>query len=360
MRYRWIIVLTLSLVLGGCGEDSTFYSPPKNPESEPFYAQQWYLKGSEEFIQEEGLSPDAHIHPGDLLSRYDGSGVTVAIIDGGLDQTHEELQKIRIVGYDVATGKEDISPADSTDYHGTAVTGIIAAQRNGKGIAGIASGAKIVFLKYKREMSDGETIALFEKAEELGADIVTCCWGTYHVSKAVKDYIVHLAREGRHGKGTLIVFAAGNDDREMGNDESAIPEVIAVGASDGTNHRAWYSNFGPNLDILAPGGDYGLGVTTLDLSGEMGISTENPDYLLFDDPNAFIATSPAAAIVSGALALLLQKYPEITREEVERILHDSADKIGEIPYDERGRNDYYGWGKLNLKRLFLSAQTLRR
>ncbi len=199
-------------------------------------------------------------------------------------------------------------------------------------------------------MSDSETIELFNKAEAFGADIITCCWGTYNVSDTVKERIVELSHHGRGGLGTVIVFAVGNDNREMGNDESAIAEVISVGATDKMNVRAWYSNYGKNLDLLAPGGDYDFGITTLDPSGEKGISVSDPNYLLYNDYSTFVGTSPAAAIVSGAIALMLEKAPWLKREEVEKLLWKSADKIGNIPY-ENGRNDYYGYGKLNLSTL---------
>ena len=92
-----------------------------------------------------------------------------------------------------------------------------------------------------------------------------------------------------------------------------------------------------------------MGVTTLDDSGEKGIALLDPDYLLFDDPQAFLGTSPSAALVAGAVAMILEKNPSLDREEVENILHESADKIGDYPY-ENGRNDYYGYGKLDLSR----------
>ena len=135
----------------------------------------------------------------------------------------------------------------------------------------------------------------------------------------------------------------------MGNDESAIPEVIAVGSTDKDNLRAWYSNYGPNLDLLAPGG-YEMGITTTDPMGENGIGTLMENYLLPTDPNSFIGTSASAPIVSGIIALLLEKDPTLTREEIENLLQSTSDKIGTLDYDN-GRNDYYGYGKINAARL---------
>ena len=138
----------------------------------------------------------------------------------------------------------------------------------------------------------------------------------------------------------------GNSNQDMGNDESAIPEVIAVGSTDEENLRAWYSNYGENLDILAPGGSY-HGITTLDAMGSDGIASLDENYLLYDDYDSFRGTSASAPIMSGVIALILEKDPTITRAEIENVFKDSSDKIGNVYY-ENGRNDYYGYGKVNL------------
>lgn len=134
----------------------------------------------------------------------------------------------------------------------------------------------------------------------------------------------------------------------MGNDESAIPEVIAVGSTDKNNLRAWYSNYGENLDILAPAG-FDIGITTLDPMGEKGIAILNDNYLLANDVNSFIGTSASAPIVSGVIALMLEKNPNMTRIEVENILKNKSDKIGNLDYID-GFNVYYGYGKINVKK----------
>jgi len=318
--------------------------------AEPFYSQQWSINKDKTFYAKNGIDGDAHIHAGNLLDTYSGKGVKIAIIDNGLDVNHEDLAGAISNTYDIQTRSSNVAHTASNEFHGTAVTGLIGARSNGIGIKGIASGAQIIFLKYKKNMSDSETVELFTKAEEFGADIISNSWGTYNVSQAVKEKIVDLSKNGRGGKGIIIVFASGNDDKDMGNDESAIPEVIAVGASDKDNLRTFYSNFGVNLDVIAPGGYY-LGITTLDDRGSNGAS--DTDYLLYDDSNSFIGTSAAAPIVSGVIALMLEKNPNLTRAQVEKILHDSSDKIGNVPY-KNGRNNYYGYGKINLSAIMLS------
>ena len=282
---------------------------------EPYFSEQWYLEENRTFYEKNSIDANASIHFGKSY-RYTGKGVKIAIIDDGLDITHPELEGSIVATYDISTKSSVVSHNSIDGYHGTAVTGIIGANDNGVGIKGIASESQIMFLKHKEGMSDSQTIELFNKAKAFGADIVNCSWGTYDVSQAVKEVIQNLAKNGRNGKGTIIVFATGNDGQEMGNDESAIPEVIAVGSTDKDNLRAWYSNYGEHIDILAPGG-FDIGITTLDDTGENGEGTLAEDYLLANDENSFIGTSASAQIVSGVIALMLEKNPNMTRVEIE-------------------------------------------
>ncbi|WP_457596930.1 S8 family serine peptidase, partial [Hydrogenimonas sp.] len=94
---------------------------------------------------------------------------------------------------------------------------------------------------------------------------------------------------------------------------------------------------------MAPGG-YNLGITTLDQNGTAGLSED--DYLRYNDYYAFAGTSASAPIVTGVVAQLLEANPTLTRLQVYNALQCSADKIGDVPYID-GRNDYYGYGKIN-------------
>ncbi len=348
MKFFLIIIVTVLFVIG-CGGSQQDDNPYSDIISEPYFYQQWYLEKNDTFYEENNIESDAHIHTGDALLHYRGKGVKIAVIDADVDTEHEDLENAINTIYEIDTDEDNDTMSTLAAYHGTAVTGIIAARRNAKGILGIADESEIVFLKLHEDMSDSGTIELFRKAASLGADIINCSWGTYDVSDSVKETIQDLAKNGREGKGIIIVFASGNGNMDMGNDESAIPEVISVGATDEHNLRAWYSNYGDTLDIVAPGGGE-YGITTLDISGEDGVAEIDQDYILYDDYKPFNGTSASAPIVSGSIALLLEKNPNLSREEIDTILHLSSDKIGNIEYEE-GRNDYYGYGKINLAKI---------
>ncbi len=356
MKNRIFLSLSLILIISGCGGGGSSDNGGNHPaDSDKYYYQQWYLDRNDTFYKEVGIDDDANIHALYAKSKYSGRDIRIAVIDDGLDMYHEDLGDSLIASYDIESNSSDVSHRDFFAFHGTAVSGITVARKNGIGIEGIANDAQLIFLRYKENMSDSETITLFNKAEEFGADLIICSWGTYNVSEAVKDKIIELSNKGRGGLGIPIIFAVGNENIDMGNDESAIDEVISVGASNVSNKRAWYSNYGTHLDILAPGGDYDTAITTLDDSGERGTATLVPDYILYDDYYGFAGTSPAASIVGGAIALIIEANPNLSRAEIEDILKTTADKTGDIPYIN-GRNDYYGYGKINLDRAIKEAE----
>lgn len=312
---------------------------------EPYITEQWSIYENFRFYRRNGVSTGASINSGSVLESSRGRGIKIAIIDDGLDIDHEDLEGAVVSSFDLETQTSDVSHIASGDLHGTAVAGIVAARVNRRGIAGVASEADIIFLKFKPLMSDSDFIELFDRAANMGADVINNSWGTGSASPAFREKIADLATNGRGGRGISIVFAAGNDAISIDGDESSIPEVISVGATNKDGVVTGYSNFGTNLDIVAPGGEY-LGISTLDPSGFAGGSAG--DYLLYNDSNGFVGTSAAAPIVSGIIALMLEKNPDLTRVEIESILKRTADKVGGVFYDTDGHNDYYGHGKVNL------------
>jgi len=123
------------------------------------------------------------------------------------------------------------------------------------------------------------------------------------------------------------------------------PDAIAVGASNdgvdsGEEERSHYSQFGSDLDVVAPSSGGVLGITTTDRMGASGYTTSN--YTL-----DFGGTSSATPLVAGIAASIITQNPALTAGEVRAVLHGGADKIGPYAYSG-GRNDYYGYGRVNL------------
>ncbi|RUM45548.1 MAG: hypothetical protein DSY46_02700 [Hydrogenimonas sp.] len=321
----------------------------------PLLPQQWYFIKNDTFYNTHNINADAHIHPWPTQT-YTGKGIKVVVIDDALDTTHEDLQGAVVETYDLETRTTNVRPKDNSETHGTAVTGLIGASSNSIGISGIAPGVELYFIRlpFNSTISDSVIVEAFQKAKEWGADVVNCSWGTGSVSDAVKSAIIDLARNGRNGKGTIIVFASGNGGIDeigdpIGNDESGIDEVIAVSATNINNERTAYSNYGPQLDLVAPGGEH-MGLATLDLMGYAGVDMEN--YIEYDSSEAFGGTSAATPIVTGVVALLLEANSSLTRDEVIQILENNADKIDptQCTYDSNGHSDYCGYGKVNVER----------
>jgi uncharacterized repeat protein (TIGR01451 family) len=125
---------------------------------------------------------------------------------------------------------------------------------------------------------------------------------------------------------------------------ASLPETVAVGASSSWDCRSGYSQFGSNLDFLAPssGSRLTTPITTTDITGEEGYDDTN--YTVF-----FGGTSAASPLAAGIAGLILSAAPELTAEEVRQLLRETADKIGPEAYLD-GRNDRYGYGRVNAHR----------
>ncbi|MBA7709623.1 hypothetical protein ES703_118544 [subsurface metagenome] len=117
------------------------------------------------------------------------------------------------------------------------------------------------------------------------------------------------------------------------------PECIATGASTNFDYRSDYSQYDSTLDIVAPSNGGSLGITTTDIAGSGGYSSG--DYT-----STFGGTSSATPLAAGVAALLLSQNPDLTADDVQNILQETADKVGNIAYSG-GRNDYYGYGRVN-------------
>lgn len=327
---------------------------PAGGAAEPFFGEQWYLDDNSQ-TGPNGVPVDINVRDAWDNSTGD-STVRVVVLDTGIDGGHGELDDL-VEGGD-ATEELDglaLEPGDELgDSHGTSVAGIIAANHDGVGVAGIAPDVTIVAMQILSEDSDDattlETADFINKAwSTLDGDVLNNSWG-YSSGRPTDDDEVEKAiqwatKDGRGGKGSVVVFAAGNDGGAV-DFPAEVPEAIAVSAIEKSGAIASYSNTGPEIEIGAPSSsNLGLckgNIVTLDLAGPEGCS-DGPGGDV-DTTDGFGGTSAAAPQVSAAAALLITNNPSLTESEVRQLLKDAADPWGD--------SDLFGAGKLNVGNLF--------
>jgi subtilisin family serine protease len=294
--------------------------------------------------------------------------VLIAVLDDGVQLDHPDLAA-NLVGpgrdFTADPPRADASPRASADRHGTSVAGIVAATGdNGLGVSGICPRCRVLPIRMSGSSNLG-TAAAFRYAVEQGADIITNSWGYSRTvpfdaaDAAVRDAIDTAAREGRSGRGTLIVFGMTNEavDNCSGPhaDISSLDSVLAVGVAN-HNDAVGGSGFGACMDLVAPAKPKDrstIGVPTTDRTGIDGHTVD--DY--YSD---FGGTSAAAPLVAGIAGLLLSLNPELTRSDLARILEHTADKIDPAgaAYDAAGFSARAGHGRVNAARALVPTVTI--
>lgn len=253
-----------------------------------------------------------------------GAGVTVAVVDTGVDGQQPFLRGAVLPGIDVINGS---GAADTDcDGHGTFVAGLIAGrQRTGFGFAGVAPGATILPVRQANSTSDGTAhtlaagivAAVNAHAQVINVSIVTAA-PTQELTDAVKYAVAH---------DVVIVAAAGND-YSSGNAvqyPAALPGVLAVGAVDASGKRASFSETGPDIGVVAPGVNL-LGPVAR-TSGLVTVAG---------------GTSFAAPFVAGVAALIRSYHPALTAAQVINRIEATADHpAGSLP------DPGLGWGEVD-------------
>jgi serine protease len=316
-----------------------------------YFPLQWYLSGRN------GISMPAAWK----YSKGDSDKV-VAVIDTGI-KSHQQIDKSltrnadgSIYGYDFVTDLasagdgdgEDANPNDEggdasggSSFHGTHVAGIIAAEHDFIGTAGVAPNIKVLPIRALGKdggtasdlgrairWASGEKIASIPKNKypvsvinlSLGAKSEFSCDTYADESKTITFSDIFRSVE---AKGIAVVVAAGNESRASLSFPGNCPGVITVVATQSLGDRATYSNYGDGVLISAPGGEFNVGSTeSPDSRGGIissWIDASNlPDYRLSE------GTSMAAPVVSGIVALMYSMQPGITPARVRSILQDSV------------------------------------
>lgn len=260
-----------------------------------------------------------------------GTGVRIAVLDTGIDYTHEELNDnykggvsfvLDIYGNVINPDGYD----DSTYSHGTHVAGIIAAEDNGIGVVGVAPNASIYAVKVLDGAGFGFAswiISGIDWAVKNDMDIVTMS------IQGSDSQALHDAVDVAYNSGLLLVAASGNTNGDPVAYPAAYDSVIAVTAVDNIYQRASFSSKGPQIELAAPGVNI--------------YSTVKGGY------NYKNGTSMAAPHVTGTAALILSTdFPDVNGDgiknnsDVRAILQNTARDIG-----DQGKDDLFGYGLLD-------------
>ena len=313
---------------------------------DPFFKYAWHLEN-----KDENSTIDASANITKVWKYTRGAGAVIAVIDDSFNASHEDLKTNVIARYNVITKstitlEEDFLYDDGSGAHGTSVAGIVSASANNKGSLGVAPDAKLILISIGTDglNTDAQIIEAFDFAMKNGANVVSCSWGTFDVSSAVSAKLKEL-----YDAGITVVFSTGNDGQSLDassiNDESELPWVIGVGASTENATKKVSSNYGKRVDILAPSGD-NIGLITTDEMGSKGSNAGEED-LINENYTFFNGTSASAPIVAGVAALLYSVDNSLTPAQIREAIITSADKIGDVSYNDRGWNEFYAYGKIN-------------
>ena len=376
-------------------QTETHYKPSDN-----LYTQKWYIKqnGGNELVASSHIAVE---QAWDITRGV--RSVVVAVVDDSFDLNHPDFQgsgKI-VAPRDLRENDFLPLPSEKERSHGTACAGIALAEENGAGIVGVAPGCALMPIRTTGFLDDESIEQIFNWAMEKGASVISCSWGAsavyFPLSLRQRAAITRAATRGRNGKGCVVLFAAGNANRPVSgaiyeqdwpgnvlqgvtdwlNGFGVHPDVMTIAASTSMSKKAAYSNWGLNISLCAPSNNAspgmsfpekgflytqpsiktnlsGLGMLTTDIVGAAGYDPGN-------FTSNFGGTSSATPVVAGVAALVLSVNPDLTAQQVKRILETTADKIvdpdpdpqlglSEGKYDENGYSQWFGYGKVNAAR----------
>lgn len=354
--------------------------------NDPLYERQWSIENTGSLLQSNG-TPDADMDVDSAWTISEGSSnVKVAILDSGVDTLHEDLAANILPGFDgFATDTSDTkgypTPNFSSDGHGTACAGIVAAvSNNNLGVAGIAPLCKIVPIRIFYYQDYGGTVGIQATTNTdalisgsafawrvADADVMSTSAGLSQLfigvlgvnTQLVEDEINEAFINGRNGYGVPMFFSAGNDDISDVLWPADMDVTIAVGASSMCDERknpndcspeSWGSSYGLSLDVVAPG----VRITTTDLTGGFGYSNNNYTP-------SFNGTSAACPNAAGVGALIVSFSPGLHARDIKAVLSITAERVGGYSYDSTGVhgtwNEEMGHGRVNAFEALKLAET---
>lgn len=253
------------------------------------------------------------------------SSIIIANIDTGVDGTHPDLSGKVMAGYNYVAGAAIPANTDSDDHgHGTSTAGVSAAiSNNSAGIAGVDWNAKIMPVKALDSSGTGYSSDIayaIRYAADNGAKIINLSLGSHYASSIIESAINYA-----YNLGCVIVAASGNDGIAVSY-PAAFNHVVAVGATDSSDNWVSWSDYGPELDLVAPGVSV---YATADGGSYRSVS----------------GTSISAPMVSGLASLIFAYNSNLSADEVISTMENNADKVSGM--GSSNHTNYYGYGRIN-------------
>ncbi|MGQ0805863.1 MAG: S8 family serine peptidase [Actinomycetota bacterium] len=266
---------------------------------------------------------------GGIASVGAGAGKTVAVLDTGVQATHEDLNDGQVLaGFVVG---QPMPATNDPNGHGTRVAGIIAATTNGAapvGVAGAAPAAQILPVKVLNENGQGfssNVASGITQAADAGAKVINLSLGGPNPSSAMRQAVQYAV----FTAGVPVISSSGNDGKcGAPSYPGAFPEVMAVGATDQNNLSASFSTTGPYVSISAPG--VGIASTTIP-------NNYAPPAQLGS------GTSFSAPYVAAVAAIVRATHPGAFASDVYGHLVATATDLGAPGWDP-----HFGWGLVNV------------
>ncbi len=276
--------------------------------------------------------------------------IIIAIVDSGVDIDHPDLAGNiwtnddpvngvdddrngyvdDIHGWDFGglSGTPDNDPTEDSPTHGTHVAGIASAVTNNAiGVAGLGYNCTIMPIKTSQHDIGDRTVAYgyagILYAVENGADIINCSWGGYSYSKAAQEIIDYAV-----SKGVVVIASAGNEAENISIYPGAYKGVLSVGFTNSTDSRSSMSNYGLNVDVMAP-----------------GVNILNTWQ---DDTYTYLSgSSMASPLVAGLAGLVKEQFPGYSPLQISEQIRATCDDIDDL-------NSFYakqlGKGRVNAYR----------
>ena len=252
-----------------------------------------------------------------------GNGLVIAIIDTGVSPTHPDLAGHVLPGYNALQNNGN---SQDDQGHGTAMAGIAAAlTNNSTGVAGVCWNCQILPVKVLNSDGEGTSADIIEGmywAADNGARIISMSLGGPRATQAEQDAVNYIYNK------NIPLFASSGNSGSRGNPRmypAAFEHVIAVGATTTQDTVASFSSYGDYVDIAAPG----VNIVTTGWDGSDGYEMGS-------------GTSPACPFVAATAALVLSVWPELSVDQIEKLITGSA-----VDIMTPGKDVYSGFGRLD-------------